>query len=85
MTSVLQQESLPLLNENRLTVKERTVNKANLQYKTQKMKKNKPDGSQHHLHRLSQNQEIAEFVPEELVNKIKTSVSTVGGNEFLAP
>ena len=42
------------------------------------MKKNKPDGSQHHLHRLSQNQEIAEFVPEELVNKIKSSVSTVG-------
>ena len=85
MTSVLQQESLPLLNENRLTVKERTVNKANLQYKTQKMKKNKPDGSQHHLHRLSQNQEIAEFVPEELVKKIKSSVSTVGGNKVLAP
>lgn len=79
MTSVLQQESLPLLNENRLTVKERTVTKANLQYKTQKMKKNKPDGSQRHLHRLSQNQEIAEFVSEELVNKIKSSVSTVGG------
>ena len=79
MTSVLQQESLPLLNENRLTVKERTVNKANLQYKTQKMKKNKPDGSQHQLHRLSQNHEITEFVPEELVNKIKSSVSTVGG------
>ena len=84
MTSVLQQESLPLLNENRLTVKGRTVNKANLQYKTQKMKKNNPDGSQHHLHR-PQNQEIAEFVPEELVNKIKTSVSTVGGNKVLAP
>ena len=79
MTSVLQQESLPLLNENCLTVKERTVNKANLQYKTQKTKKNKPDGSQHHLHRLSQSQEIAEFVPEELVNKIKSSVGTVGG------
>jgi len=70
---------LPLLNDKQLTVKERTVNKAYLQIKTARPEKSKPtDHSWQHLHGQWQTKEIAEFVPEELVNKLKSSVYTVG-------
>ena len=81
VTRILHQESLPLLHDRRLTVKERTVNKVSLQNKTPRSKKSKPaNDAQQHLHRPWQNREIAAFLSEEIVNKLKSSVYTVCGN-----
>lgn len=79
VSRVLQEESLPLLNGKRLTVKERTLNKASLQSKTPTSKKRKPSNdSQQHPHSHWQNREIAAFVPDETVNELKSSTYTVG-------
>ena len=80
VTRILRQESLPLLNGKPLTVKKRTANKASFQNKTQKEKEHKAEDSQRHLHSQWQNREIAEFVSEELANKLKSSLYTVGRN-----
>ena len=79
VSRVLHEESLPLLNGKRLTVKERTLNKASLQSKTPTSKKRKPNNdSQPHPHGHWQSREVATFVPDETVNEVKSSTYTVG-------
>ena len=76
VTKILHRESLPPLNGKQLTVKERTVNKACLPNKTLTSKKIQPgNDSEQHPHGQWQTKE---FVPEELVNKLKSSAYTVG-------
>ena len=83
VSKILCEESLPPLNSRQLTVKERTVNKVRLQNKTPKSKNNQPgNDSQQHPHGQWQHRQIAEFVPEELINELKSSVYTVGGKMF---
>lgn len=79
VTMVLTQESLPLLNGKRLTVKERTVNKAALQFKVQKSRKRKRDDSQQDPEGQQDNKEMASFLSEELIAKLKSS-PTVGAS-----
>ena len=78
VSKILCEESLPPLNDKQLTVKERTVNKVRLLNKTPKSKNNQPSNdSQQCPHGQRQPRQIAEFVPEELVNELKSSVYTV--------
>ena len=78
VTTVLTQESLPLFNGKRLTVKERTVNKVALQFKTQKSRKRKHSDSQQSQEAHGENKEMAPFLSEDLLVKLKSSL-TVGG------
>lgn len=80
VTAVLTQESLPILNGKRLTVKERTVNKAALQVKLQKSRKRKRNDSQQDSE--GQQEEMASFLSEDLITKLK-STPTVGGSLIL--
>lgn len=78
--AVLTQESLPIFNGKRLTVKERTVNKAALQVKLQKSRKRKCNDSQQDSE--GQQEEMASFLSEDLITKLK-STPTVGGSLIL--
>lgn len=79
VTRVLSEESLPLFNGKRLTVKERTVNKAAFQFKVPKPRKRKLDDSQQNPERHCKNKEMAPFLSEDLILKLKSSL-TVGGS-----
>lgn len=79
VTTVLTQELLPLLNGKRLTVKERTVNKAALQFKSQKSRKRKHDDSQQNQNPYLETKEMAPFLSEDLIVKLKSCL-TVGGS-----
>ncbi|KAL9968156.1 hypothetical protein ACROYT_G026494 [Oculina patagonica] len=72
VNTVLTQESLPLLNGKRLTVKERTVNKAAPQFKTQKSRKCKHDDSQYNQDPHLETKEMAPFLTENLIVKLKS-------------
>lgn len=80
VTAVLTQELLPSLNGKRLTVKERTVNKAALQVKLQKSRKRKRNDSQQDSEGLQE--EMASFLSEDFITKLK-STPTVGGSLIL--
>lgn len=82
VTAVLTLESLPLFNGKRLTVKERTVNKAALQVKVQNSRKRKRHDSQQDPEGQHDNTEMAPFLSEDLITKLKSS-PTVGGSCIL--
>lgn len=77
VTAVLTLDSLPLFNGKRLTVKERTINKAALQLKVQKSRKRKRHDSQQDPEGQLDNKEMASFLSEDLITKLKSSL-TVG-------
>ena len=82
VTAILTLESLPAFNGKQLTVKERTVNKAAHQFKVQKSRKRKRDDSQQDPESQHDNKELASFLSEDLITKLKSS-PTVGGSCIL--
>lgn len=79
VSNILLEKSLPLFNGKRLTVKERTHNKASPQNATTRSKMVKPskDSWHHSLGQQWQSAQIAAFVPEKLAKKLKSSVKKV--------
>ena len=75
VTAVLTLESLPLFNGKRLTVKERTINKAALQLDVQKSRKRKRHDSRHDPEGQQHLKEMASFLSEDLITKLKSSLT----------
>ena len=75
VTVVLTLESLPLFNGKRLTVKERTISKAALQLNVQKSRKRKRHDSQQDPEGQQDNKELASFLSEDLITKLKSSLT----------
>jgi len=82
VATILTLESLPPFHGKRLTVKERTVNKAAHQVKVQKSRKRKRCDSQQDPEGQHDNKELASFLSEDLITKLKSS-PTVGGSRIL--
>ena len=78
VTTVMNQQSLPLLSGKRLTVKERTDTKTGLQFKTQKSRKRKHDDSQQHHHGHWENKEMAPFLSRDLIVKLNSYLTVSG-------
>ena len=77
VTAVLTLETLPLFNGKQLKVKERTLNKAALQVNVQKSRKRKCHDSRQDPEGQLDNKEMAWFLSEDLITKLKSSL-TVG-------
>lgn len=75
VTAILTLESLPLFNGKRLTVKERTINKSALQLNMQKSRKRKRHDSRQDPEGQQDNKEMASFLSEDLITKLKSSLT----------
>ena len=75
VTGILTLESLPLFNGKRLTVKERTINKSALQLNMQKSRKRKRHDSRQDPEGQQDNKEMASFLSEDLITKLKSSLT----------